>query len=135
MRQLVAEQRVDAQNLAAYQAAAETLRRAEADVNKAMEADTDLQDVIKRIDRAERLDADGKLDKNQKAALKNSKAKRAQLKNKYADQLKGAKERFNVISGRIISAAGIDQEAAARQWLKNNPDAPQAAEIRKELGM
>jgi hypothetical protein len=94
MRQLVAEQRVDAQNLAAYQAAVDTLRRAEADVNKAMEADTDLQDVIKRIDRAERLDADGKLDKNQKAALKNSKAKRAQLENKYTGQLNKCKRAF-----------------------------------------
>jgi hypothetical protein len=34
-----------------------------------------------------------------------------------------------------MGAAGIDQEAAARQWLKNNPNAPQADAIRKELGM
>lgn len=140
MRQLVAAQRVDAQNLAAYQAASDTLRRAEADVNKAMEADTDLQDVTKRIARAELLDADGKLDKNKKAALKNSRAKLAQLKKKYTDQLKGATERFNVISGRIISASdasagGNDQEAAARQWLENNPNDPRAAAIRKKLGM
>jgi hypothetical protein len=140
MRQLVAAQRVDAQNLAAYQAASETLRRAEVDVNKAMEADTDLQDVIKRIARAERLDADGKLDKNKKAELKNSRAKLAQLKKKYTDQLKGATERFNVISGRIISASdasagGNDEEAAARQWLENNPNDPRADAIRKKLGM
>jgi hypothetical protein len=84
--------------------------------------------------------AKGELDKKELAALENSRAKRAQLKKKYTDQLKGATERFNVISGRVISASdasagGNDQEAAARQWLKNNPNDPRADAIRKKLGM
>jgi hypothetical protein len=134
-REQAAAGQKDYRNNAAYTAAVDTLRKTEADVNKAMEADTDLQDVIKRIARAERLDADGKLDKNKKAELENFRTKRARLKKKYTDQLNKATERFNIISSRIMGAAGIDQEAAARQWLKNNPNAPQADAIRKELGM
>jgi hypothetical protein len=134
-REQTAAGQKDYRNNAAYTAAVDTLRKTEADVNKAMEADTDLQDVIKRIARAERLDADGKLDKNKKAELENFRAKRAQLKKKYTDQLNKATERFNIISSRIMGAAGIDQEAAARQWLKNNPNDPRADAIRKKLGM
>ena len=140
MRKLTAQGQVDSKNLAAYNAAYATLMRTEANVDKAMKDDTDLQSVISRISLYERRAAKNELDKKDTAALENYKAKRAQLEKKYTDRLKAATGPFNVISSRIMGAAGIgaggiDQEAAARQWLKNNPNAPQADAIRKELGM
>jgi hypothetical protein len=105
MNMLTAERLVTDKNLAAYNAASDTLRKAEVDVDKAMKGDTDLQRVIGRISSYESRAAKGELDKKELAALENSRAKRAQLEKKYADQLKGAKERFNVISNRVISAS------------------------------
>jgi hypothetical protein len=112
MRKLTAEGQVDAKNLAAYNAAYATLMRAEANIDKAINDDVNLKDLIKRIDRAERLDADGKLDKNKKAELENFRAKRARLEKVYEDRLKAATGPFNVISSRIMGAAGITDYTA-----------------------
>jgi hypothetical protein len=140
MRKLAAKRLVTDQNLAAYNAASDTLRKVEVDVAKAMKDNTELQRVITNITRNELKAAKGELDKKELAALENSRTKRAQLEKRYTDQLEAARARFNVISSRVISASdasagGNDQEAAARQWLKNNPNDPRADAIRKKLGM
>ena len=130
----------DYRNNTAYIAASEYLRKTEADVAVAKAKDEPLQKVIKDIARGERNAADGKLDQKGQANLAALKAKQKIMESKYTSRLQKAEDGFNVISERVrsavnVSTGGIDQEAAARQWLKNNPNAPQAAAIRKKLGM
>jgi len=62
------------------------------------------------------------------------------MESKYTRRLQKAEDGFNVMSERVrgaanVSTGGNDQEAAARQWLKNNPNDPRAAAIRTKLGM
>ena len=140
MRKLTAERQVNEKNLAAYNTAYATLMRTEANVDKAMKDDENLQRLIGRISSYESRAAKNELDQKEMAALEDFRTKRAQLEKVYKDRLKAATGPFNVISSRIMGAAGIgaggnDQEAAARQWLKNNPNDPRAAAIRKKLGM
>ena len=105
MRQLAAERLVTDKNLAAYNAAYATLMRAEADVDKAMKGDTDLQRLISRISLFESRAAKNELDQKEMAALENSRAKRARLEKVYKDRLKAATEPFNIISSRVIGAS------------------------------
>ena len=113
MRKLTAERLVNEKNLAAYNAAYATLMRTEADVDKAMKGDTDLQRLIGKISLYESRAAKNELDKKELAALKNSKARREKLEKKYTDRLKAATGPFNVISSRIMGAADIGAEGGA----------------------
>ena len=124
----------------AYIAASDYYRKTEADVAASKAKDVPLQNIISNIARYERKAANGKLDQEGRANLEALKAKQKIMESEYTRRLQIAKDRFNVISERVMGAANVstvgnDQEAAARQWLKNNPNDPRAAAIRTKLGM
>jgi len=139
-RKQTAEGQQDTKNNNAYIAALEYYRKTEADVAASKAKDAPLQQVISDIARYERQAANGRLDQKGLDRLAALKEKQKIMESKYTRRLQKAEDGFNVMSERVrgaanVSTGGNDQEAAARQWLKNNPNDPRAAAIRTKLGM
>jgi hypothetical protein len=139
-RKQTAEGQQDNRNNNAYLVTLEYYRKTVADVDKSKAKDVPLQNIISNIARYERMAADGRLDQKGRAKLEAFKEKQNIMESKYTSRIQKAEDDLDVMSKRVmgkanVSTGGNDQEAAARQWLKNNPNDPRAAAIRTKLGM